>query len=59
VIGYMRKLIRENRALRRQNVELTEVLQETSRALRRSTARNVELARELRESTRAIRTLLG
>ena len=59
ILRYLRRLIRENRSLRRQNADLAGLLYETSHALSRSVARNLELSDSLNESSRTIRELLG
>ena len=58
MLRYLRRLIRENRDLRRQNADLTGMLQETTHALSRTVARNLDLCDSLNESTRTIRELM-
>jgi hypothetical protein len=58
MLGYLRKLIRENRSLRRQNADLAGMLAETSHALNRAVRRNLDLCDSLQESTQTIRDLM-
>lgn len=58
MLGYLRKLIRENRSLRRQNANMAGLLEETSHALTRAVRRNVALGEELKRSTETIRDLM-
>lgn len=57
MLRYLRKVIRENRRLRRQNADLIGSTYELSTALVRAVARNTALGAELQRTTQLIREL--